>query len=213
MPHSQHGEEAVILEYFRGRAPGRFLDIGAADGKTFSNTYGLYEAGWKGTVVEPSSNWFTALMNLYGTDPEMVLVNAVVAAEPAPDRLIPFHLSPDLVSTTSEAHRRIWSTVAPFRTVHVPSISVARVVELAKEIAPIDMVSIDTEATSWEILRAAWPGLRDAGATLIAVEADGFRTEIAEFAAGIGYTLLGDTGENVIYGIVAKPAPTRGPRK
>ena len=54
--YSQHGEQAIILDYFekQGIQQGRFLDIGANDGITFSNSYALVIRDWKGVAVEAS---------------------------------------------------------------------------------------------------------------------------------------------------------------
>jgi FkbM family methyltransferase len=39
--------------YFKGKRDGYFIDIGAYDGITISNTYALEKIGWKGICVEP----------------------------------------------------------------------------------------------------------------------------------------------------------------
>lgn len=62
--HSQNNEEEVILKYFEGKT-GTFLDIGANDGITFSNTRALAERGWKGVLVEPSPKAFELLEKRY----------------------------------------------------------------------------------------------------------------------------------------------------
>lgn len=64
MAYSQNNEEEVILKYFEGKT-GAFLDIGANDGITFSNTRALAERGWKGVLVEPSPKAFDKLWYLY----------------------------------------------------------------------------------------------------------------------------------------------------
>lgn len=62
--YSQNKEEQIILEYF-GDFTGTFIDIGANDGTTFSNTRALAERGWKGVFVEPSPQAFQRLKELY----------------------------------------------------------------------------------------------------------------------------------------------------
>lgn len=62
--YSQSREEEVILKYFEGKT-GTFLDIGANDGITFSNTRALAERGWKGVLVEPSPKAFEILKMRY----------------------------------------------------------------------------------------------------------------------------------------------------
>lgn len=64
MRYSQSLEEDFILEYF-GDFVGTFLDIGANDGVTFSNTRALALRGWKGVMVEPSPKAFERLKTLY----------------------------------------------------------------------------------------------------------------------------------------------------
>src|SRR5690606_4215569 len=62
--YSQNAEEKIILDYF-GSETGTFIDIGANDGVTFSNTRALAERGWRGVLVEPSPQAFAKLKDLY----------------------------------------------------------------------------------------------------------------------------------------------------
>ena len=62
--YSQSQEEKIILDYF-GNHVGTFVDIGANDGKTFSNTRALAERGWKGVCIEPDPEAFARLKALY----------------------------------------------------------------------------------------------------------------------------------------------------
>ncbi len=62
--YSQNKEEQVILDYFQGQA-GNFIDFGANDGVTFSNTRALAERGWKGVLIEPSPRAFDKLKSVY----------------------------------------------------------------------------------------------------------------------------------------------------
>jgi len=64
MNYSQNNEQEVILKYFGGKV-GTFIDIGANDGKTLSNTFALAEAGWSGVLVEPSPTAFALLKENY----------------------------------------------------------------------------------------------------------------------------------------------------
>jgi FkbM family methyltransferase len=52
--NSQFYEEWLIRDYFQDRRGGTFVDVGAADYKTWSNTYYLETTlGWSGIAVEP----------------------------------------------------------------------------------------------------------------------------------------------------------------
>jgi FkbM family methyltransferase len=61
--YSQVGQDRFLLEnFFRGRRNGVFLDIGAYDGETLSNTLFFEESmGWTGLCVEPLPSAFAKL--------------------------------------------------------------------------------------------------------------------------------------------------------
>lgn len=61
---SQNNEEEIILKYF-GDYVGTFLDCGANDGVTLSNTRALAERGWKGVLIEPSPKAYARLVENY----------------------------------------------------------------------------------------------------------------------------------------------------
>jgi len=50
---AQFGEDRVLWRVFRHRRKGFFLEIGAYDGMTLSNTCLLEQMGWTGILVEP----------------------------------------------------------------------------------------------------------------------------------------------------------------
>lgn len=62
--YSQHGQDKYLEEtIFKGKRNGVFLDIGASDGITMSNTY-FFEISreWEGVYVEPREKPFKALV-------------------------------------------------------------------------------------------------------------------------------------------------------
>ncbi len=50
---AQFGEDRILWQVFRERPTGYFIEIGAYDGMTLSNTYFLEQMGWGGLLVEP----------------------------------------------------------------------------------------------------------------------------------------------------------------
>ncbi len=50
---AQFGEDRILWEVFRQRCEGYFIEVGAYDGVTLSNTYFLEQMGWCGILVEP----------------------------------------------------------------------------------------------------------------------------------------------------------------
>ncbi len=61
--YSQIGQDRYLLDsFFRGKRSGVFLDIGAYDGQTFSNSLFFEETmGWSGLCVEPLPSAFAKL--------------------------------------------------------------------------------------------------------------------------------------------------------
>jgi FkbM family methyltransferase len=59
---SQLGQDRIVDEYLRGKRDGIFVDIGAYDGVTFSNTLTLErERDWTGICIEPLPDVFAQL--------------------------------------------------------------------------------------------------------------------------------------------------------
>jgi len=179
--YSQHGEQPLILDYFKGYV-GRFLDIGAFDGKTFSNTYALVERGWEGACVEPSPQVFPGLMRNHAANPKITLVNAAIEVEAG---LRTFYSSPDAVSTLDQAHYELWKSRGQYTPVHVWTTAMADF--LAAFPGPYDFINIDTEGTSVTLLLAL--PLGELGAKLICVEHDNRHADIEAFCEARGLTV------------------------
>lgn len=78
---SQWGEGSIIREYF-GDYKGRFLDLGAYDGKNGSNTYDLALENWKGVCVEANPLIFSRLLETYEYNKNVICVNAAISHKP-----------------------------------------------------------------------------------------------------------------------------------
>lgn len=153
--YSQQNEEHFILRAFEGREPRQALEIGSWDAKQFSNVRALYEIGWNLVCVEPSPKPMLNLLEEYGNDLRVKLIQAAVALTPG---LLEIHVSDDAVSTSSEAEYQKWKYTAAFRgKLIVPAITLE---DIGNRYAGFEMVSIDTEGTSvdlfHEMIRLNW---------------------------------------------------------
>ena len=61
--YSQHGQDSIIKQFFeaKGIKKGTFVDVGASDGKRFSNTLLLENSGWGGICVEAHPSYYDLL--------------------------------------------------------------------------------------------------------------------------------------------------------
>lgn len=154
---SQYGEHSYILDYFGGRV-GRFLDIGAFDGVTFSNTRPLADLGWSGVCVEPSPPAFCALMRAYEGNDKVQLVNAGVRAAGGIgltrfySNTVDAHAS-DMLSSFSEQHVQKCAAY-PFREIWIPAIGWDSMIDMVDEVDRYthDFINIDVEGTNLEVL-------------------------------------------------------------
>jgi FkbM family methyltransferase len=63
--YSQFGEQAMVAALLANQKEGTYIDIGAHDGIECSNTRFLWEAGWKGVMVEPTPKRFFKMAENY----------------------------------------------------------------------------------------------------------------------------------------------------
>jgi FkbM family methyltransferase len=150
--YSQYNEESVLINYFnsQNKQSGRFLDIGAFDGETFSNTRKLAEMGWSGILFEPSPDPFQKLYKLYKDNRNIVVVNAAISKQRG--NIVFYDSAGDAISTTSLAHKALWEngTVGKYKEITVSSVTPGGV--LTDYGSVYDFVNIDTEGTNFEIL-------------------------------------------------------------
>lgn len=107
---SQNKEQEIILNFFKGEdhRKNKFLDIGANDGISFSNTYALSLLGWSGVCLEPTQVAFLKLQKLYQNNKMIKCINAGLSNE---TEIVKIHES--LNWENAEAPQGILSTLHP----------------------------------------------------------------------------------------------------
>jgi len=202
---SQHDEELAIVAHFAASldCSKRFLDIGAADGRTFSNTHQLALYGWSGTLIEPSSFMFTRLMDLYRNRPDLNLVNAAVGDY---DGMLRFHESRDFVSTSIESHRELWDGAKShvpevgkidYQTCHVGTFTLDRLLNLFP--GPYSMVNVDVEGANFGVFSSLLRFVDELGTELVCVEFENRWSEMVNVAALKGFKVAHKTTENIVF--------------
>jgi len=187
--YSQNDEDLIILSYFEG-VTGRLLDIGAYDGRTFSNSLALLERGWHGVLIEASPKVFTHLMT-NTAHVSVDLVNACVV----PDELdlVTFYDNDGAVATMNEANHERWKAKAEFKAITVMTTNVSRL--LKRFGTSYDMVNIDVEGGSVDLFEALVPRLPDVRCWI--VEHDGMMDRCKQLMEG--WKVAYSNGENIIF--------------
>lgn len=202
MIYSQNNEQEVIADFFKN-FKGTYLDIGANDGKIFSNVYALALNGWEGASVEPSVKAYQQLQNNYQQFQGAELYNIAIAGH---DGTITLHESGSLVgkedvslvSTTIEAELKRWKPAAiEFTPIEVDCRTWKSFYNISKY-KMFDFVSIDIEGAELTVL----PDMDfDAmGTRLVCVEWNGqnlglFNAILEPF----GFRIIHTNPENLIY--------------
>lgn len=156
--HSQFGQDSFVNEkYFQGLKSGVFVDIGAHDGVSLSNScYFEKDLGWKGICIEPNPEVFTKLTQ----NRKCICVQGCVANKSGEDQL--YKISPPLEMLSGLKNKldprhleRIHSEVTEFgATTEIINVKCYTLNELLEKnkIEHINFLSVDTEGGEFEIL-------------------------------------------------------------
>lgn len=202
LDHSQNGEQRVILDFF-GATPGVFIDCGANDGITLSNTHALALKGWHGVCVEPADIAYGKLCRLYANNHRIVPVKAAITEG---DGEINFwdsgtHLKKgdtSLLSTTRPEEMARWAKSGEqFTKTRVRGITIATL--LAETgIQRVDFISIDCEGVDLSVLGQF--DLAGLGVRMLCVESNSVNDQaFVRYAAGHGMRLEKKNFENLIF--------------
>lgn len=190
---SQNSEETFILEYFKDKPNGRFIDIGAYDVFKFSNVRALYDKGWKGILIEPSPENYKSISDHYKDDKEIIVLNCAVGDKGGE---IDFYSCEDAVSTSDIDHKNKWEAAGvPYTKIKVNQVNVIDFMnEYCKD---IDFLSIDTEATNIQLFRMI-PDFVFEQIKMICIEHDLHYDEISARLSEYGFKTLHLNAENII---------------
>ena len=194
--YSQNDEERFIVDALDGVTNGHFLDIGAYDGKTFSNTLRLVEKGWSGVCVDPSPSVFQRLLALHGGNDRIRCLNMAVIPV-GPPSLMRFHdCGGDAVSTLSDSHRALWSSNLKFTPFFVYPIALSDLMaQLAED---WHFVNIDVEGTNIPLFERFVELYRGSKLRCISVEYEGRAAHVIDLGSKLGMTHYHVTTENVV---------------
>ncbi len=150
MRYSQNNEQDIILQYF-GNRKGFFLDIGANDGITLSNTYALQLQEWKGVLIEPSEEAFNRIKASNGVQK----FNVAIGTE---DGHCTFHEMGNhlnagdvsLLSTIKKTELKRWPGVE-FKE-RMTEVWTYKTLLKHSPLKFFDFISIDAEGVDYEIL-------------------------------------------------------------
>lgn len=193
--YAQDGEDDILARFFGEQADGCFVDVGAMDGVTYSNTYLFEQRGWHGLCIEPNPKTFHRCQQRRKAN---CLWAAIVgSSEP---REVTLYLSGmDELATLTTAHEadiaRIHGNVGlpfnGFAPITVPAMTLDDAIMMHMA-GTIDLLSIDTEWTNADVLKGFTLSLWQPRVVVIEV-GDGVEAGMSD------YFFIGKVGANLIY--------------
>lgn len=198
---------SFVVDYFRGACGGTFIDIGANDGVTISNSLALEESlGWSGVCVEPHPGAFTKLTK---NRPRCTRVNAGIGAAGGTFDFLAVTgyaemLSGWLAGATPDHLARVEKEIAAHggtkAVIPVKSLSFGTL--LSNRAAVVDFVSIDVEGHELEVLRGIDFSRVLVKLFVIEFNSDELRTRLEAFMGKAGFEVVGGkpiNGHNIAF--------------
>lgn len=202
--YSQHGQDKYLIEeIFKNKRNGIFLEIGAHDGISFSNTYYLEKyLNWNGICVEPIPELFEQLQ----INRECVCENICIdVAEGKKTFLRCFGYITEMYSGIEEYYDprhllRITNEIESFSgkktVIEVDCTSINRLLE-KYEITQIDLLSLDIEGGEEKILRSI--DFNRIKIHVILVENNFHEESIRSFLSSKNYILVKRIGKDDVF--------------
>lgn len=198
---SQYGEHETILRLLGDVDEARraFIDVGAFDGKTFSNTWELAERGWKGILVEPNPIAFSSLMRNYAGREAHLVMGAIERKKGV--RTLWVNTADgettDMLSSIDPAHvKKCSASGYPFSGVLVHTVTWEDLLPLPW-IRQAAYLNIDVEGINYDVLETM---PREIQPTVVCIEkdpAERVSAMVEEFQRR-GYNYFEDVGGNLI---------------
>jgi len=203
--YSQCGQDQWVHQYFQGKTNGVFVDVGAHDGVTFSNTYHFEkDLQWTGICIEANPKVYTDLVrnrkclnlnccvsNIGGTSVDFLQLSGYT------------EMLSGIVSTYDQRHlaridRELAYHGGTKKVLQIPQRTLGEICE-EHGITSIDYLSIDTEGCEYQIIQGL--NLSQIQVELIDVENNYPDTFIVidSHLKGAGYTVATVIGQDVIY--------------
>ena len=203
MYYGQNFEDKIISHWF-GQYVGTLLDVGANDGRTYSNSLHFIQKGWKAVLIEPSEKVFPKLAELHEKNENVFTVNVAIGNRNERSMLFDsgdFLLKGtcSLLSTLKKEEIKRWGDVT-FEEIEVDVITFGSFLELFSPYKKFQLISIDCEGYDLEVLRQI--ELDSVGCKCICVEHNSsphILSQIKEYCSSFGLSkILAMNAENII---------------
>jgi FkbM family methyltransferase len=189
-------QDAIAYLYLKEKKNGFYIDIGANDGITVSNTYALEQMGWNGVCIEPQPDIFNKLRRFRKCDCYNVALSSVSGEN------IEFIKSKDANALsgfdeglTDEHKKAIFG--GAFERIKVTTKTFDNIMKNYAGMKTIDFISLDVEGYELPILQSI--NFSEYSFQFITVEENGHGNEINALLSKNGYKFLMRAGSDMMF--------------
>jgi FkbM family methyltransferase len=189
---SQHGQDKYLnCNYFKSKPEGIFVDVGAHDGKTISNSIFFEKIGWKGLCIEPLPNIFSKLVG----NRNCICENYAISSEEGEEDFLLVEgyaeMLSGLIKEYSSKHlERVKDEIKFYggsdKTIKVKTTKLQTLLD-KHSITKIDYLSIDTEGNELKVLQSI--DYKKTKIFAITIENNFKEKSIRDFLTPLGFTL------------------------
>lgn len=200
--YSQDGQDKYLDSLFKEKRNGFFVEVGANDGITFSNTYFFErQRDWKGICIEPHPSAFAKLkLNRKG-----VLINGCVSKTEKEFEFLKIDGYAEMLSGLVEKYdpshlirieRELAEHGGEKEVVKVQGMSLDSILK-NNNVSQVDYCSIDTEGGEIEILESA--NLVENEISVISIENIYYGASVEKYLKKYRYKRIATIGADEIY--------------
>lgn len=200
---SQNGQDKYLNEQiFHNKRNGVFIDIGAHDGISFSNSYYFEkELGWTGICIEPMAEIFKELVR----NRKAICLQTCISNYDGKGQFLKINGYSEMLSGLKKNYdprhlvriERELNYYGGSKELIEVNVSTLKTILHTYNIKKIDFVSIDTEGSELDILKSI--NLEEIEIDIIVVENAYNDSIISHYLLGQGYTLLNHIGADLIF--------------
>jgi FkbM family methyltransferase len=201
--YAQCGQDVFLDEdVFFGRKGGAFIDIGANDGVSLSNTYFFEKTrGWTGICIEPQPDKFASLQK----ERTSLCIQGCVTDSPGTAEFLAVSGAAEMLSGLCSKYdprhraridREVREAGAETAVIKVPCFTFAQIIEKGA-LRRIDYLSIDTEGGELDILKTI--DFDAVAIEALSVENCYWDGRYEQLLRSKGYALIAVLGDDEIY--------------
>jgi FkbM family methyltransferase len=197
--YSQHGEDYLVWRMADAR-PGYYVEVGALDGKRFSNTYALEQLGWHGVCVKAHPQYYEYTRR---NRPNAAVVHA--ACCDTDQRSITFQtngrgtLSAITPLDESFIQERFADYYSGFKAVQVEAKTLTTILDDAHAPRHIDFVSIDVEGNEMGVMRGIDFDRYDIRCIVVEANCDNDQALYTAYLTARGYIAARRVAMNLVF--------------